>query len=62
MPLWPPGNALFRAYIDQQGKYHAVYIGPDPIVCRRCGRTTYRTVSGRCPWASFCRPAEERHG
>jgi hypothetical protein len=53
MPSMPPGNEMFRAYIDQQGKYHSVYIGPDPIVCGVCGRTTYRTASGRCRGARY---------
>lgn len=40
MPLTAPGNRLFRAY----------YVSPDPIGCASCGRETYETASGRCPW------------
>lgn len=56
MPATPPGNALFAAYYDASNKLQSKYIGPDPIICARCGRTTYRTASGACPWASLCKP------
>lgn len=55
MPLMPPGNALFAAYFDGNGKLQSVYIGTGPIMCSTCGRVTYRTASGRCPWASLCK-------
>lgn len=58
MPVMPPGNALFRSYIDQQGRYHSVYIGTPPTVCPRCGRTTYRTASDACPWGALCLPKD----
>lgn len=58
MPLMPPGNALFAAYFDASNKLQSKFIGPEPITCRRCGRVTYQTASGRCPWASLCKQKE----
>lgn len=62
MPLMPPGNRLFRAYFDANTKLQQKFIGPDPITCRTCGRTTYRTASRRCPWASLCVKQERADG
>lgn len=59
MPLMPPGNRLFRAYFDASGKLHAVYDGPAPRVCTRCGRLTYRTERGNCPWGPLCQRGEK---
>jgi len=50
MPLQPPGNALFQAYVDGNGKWQSKFIGPEPIDCASCGRRTYRTASGACAW------------
>jgi hypothetical protein len=58
MPTMPPGNSSFHCYFDANLKLQARYIGPEPIVCANCGRTTYATASGRCPWASLCKPVE----
>lgn len=50
MPLQPPGNRLFRAYLDGNGKLQSVYIGPAPLDCGSCSRRTYQTASGLCAW------------
>lgn len=58
MPAMPPGNSLFYAYFDANRKLQSKYIRPEPIICPTCGRETYETASGRCPWGPLCRPPE----
>ena len=52
MPVMPPGNGLFRTYVDGNGRLQSQYLGPNPITCGSCGRTTYQTKSGNCAWCA----------
>jgi len=59
MPLMPPGNALFRAYYDGNGKLQATYIGPALVICTRCGEGSARLANNLCVWCGEALPRKE---